>query len=266
MSDQASRPPTELRATATLMQLEAGTYAVFGAAGTPVPNVQTGLPAVRLSVAPGADAGRVAIVGFDGEGWLSGREDAALIRVRGGPAQVMVTVYQGADTGQDAPRIQVLRLSEARPDPAAPPPQPIEAMAHLFGRGDVGGRFGDWIGERGSRRWIEGFALQSLRLTVPSELEYQAVLGRGWLSPWLEAGQFCGSRGMSLPVLGLHVRLRGAAAEAFDVAVTATFLDGTSVGPVTDVPCETPSLAPLEAFQVVLQPRAAPAAAPGKRR
>ena len=45
-------------------------------------------------------------------------------------------------------------------------------MAHVYGVGDIGGRFGDWIGARGGRRWIEGFALQSLRLAVPGELEY----------------------------------------------------------------------------------------------
>jgi hypothetical protein len=31
------------------------------------------------------------------------------------------------------------------------------------------------------------------------DIEYQAVLGRGWLSPWIEGGKFCGSRGMALP-------------------------------------------------------------------
>ena len=273
MSDPATRASTELRTTATLMALEAGTYCVFGAAGSPHVNPQTGLPVVRLSAAPGVAAGRVALAGFGGEGWLAGREDAVLVRVTGGPAQVMVTVYQGGEAGQEAPKLQVLRLSEARPETApaamaapAPPAQPIEAMAHVYGVGDVGGRFGDWIGERGGRKWIEGFALQSLRLTVPDELEYQAVLGRGWLSPWAPAGQFCGSRGMSLPVLGLHVRLRGAAAEAFSVAVSATFVDGTIVGPVSDMPCEAPSLAALEAYQVVLQPREQPAAVPAAKR
>ena len=269
MSDNATRPPTELRTTATLMLLDAGTYCVFAAAGSPALNPQTGLPVVRLSAAPGVPAEWVVIVGFGDQGWLAGREDAALLRVVGGPAQVMVTVYQGAEAGQEAPKLQVLRLSDARPEPAAPPPEPaspIEAMAHVYGRGDIGGRFGEWIGERGGRRWIEGFALQSLRLTVPGELEYQAVLGRGWLSPWAESGQFCGSRGMSLPVLGLHVRLRGAAAEAFSAMVSATFVDGTVVGPVSDVPCEAPSLAALEAYHIVLQPKEAPLPATKRRR
>ena len=258
MSDPTTaRPLTELRVSANLMLLEAGTYCVFGAPGSAGPDSVTGLPAVRLSAAPGVAAGRVEIVGFGGEGWLAG-EDAALLRVIGGAAQVMVTVYQEAGSGQEAPKLQVLRVSGTGGVPAAvaPAAAPLEAMAHVYGIGDIGGRFGDWIGERGGRRWIEGFALQSLRLTVPGELEYQAVLGRGWLSPWADVGQFCGSRGMSLPVLGLHVRLRGAAAAAFDIEVSASFVDGTLVGPVREGPCEAPSLAALEAFHVQLLPKA----------
>ena len=283
MSDQASaRSVAELRVTANMMRLEAGTYCAFVAPGSPRADATTGLPAVRLSAAPGPElsAGRVSVTGFGGEGWLAGRDDAALVRVAGGPANVLVTVYHSTDPAVEAPRVQVLRLSDPEPEPSAisssgppsepPPTQVIEAVAHVYGRGDVGGRFGDWIGERGSRRWIEGFALQALRLPAPGEMEYQAVLGRDWRSPWVEAGQFCGSRGMSLPILGLEVRLRGPAAAAFEVVVSASFVDGTAIGPVRDGAVEAASLAALEAFQVVLEPKQAeadpPARPAGKRR
>ena len=91
------------------------------------------------------------------------------------------------------------------------------------------------------------------------------MLGRNWQSPWSEGGQFCGSRGMSLPILGLRVRLRGAAAKTHKLSVSASFVDGTQVGPVPDgEACEAPSLSPLEAFQVMLEPlkRAQSAPAP----
>jgi hypothetical protein len=125
-------------------------------------------------------------------------------------------------------------------------------------RGDVGVRFGEWVGERGSKRWIEGFALAPLPGLSPHDLEYQAVLGRGWLSPWVEGGQFCGSRGMALPILGLRVRLRGTAAEQYEVSYAATFVDGSEVGPVAaGEACEAESLAPIEAFQILLKQRGA---------
>jgi hypothetical protein len=129
-------------------------------------------------------------------------------------------------------------------------------LAHIQGRGDVGAKFGEWLGEQGSKRWIEGFAVAPVDDIAAGDVEYQAVLGRGWLSPWAEGGQFCGSRGMALPVLGLRLRLRGAAADAYDCFYSAAFVDGTTVGPVAaGEACESEALAPMEAFRIEIRPR-----------
>ena len=211
---------TELKVSAHLMTLAEGVFCVFHAPGTEGADAASGLPGVRISPAPATadEGGTVAISGFTGDGWLGSSNDAALIRVSDGPAQVLVTVYQELDSTHEAPRLQVIRLTEAaaepQPEPAPQAAEPIEVAAHVYGVGDVGGRLGNWMGERGSKRWIEGFGLAPSAGVAPADVEYQAVLGRGWLSPWSEGGQFCGSRGMSLPILGLRVRLRGAAAEA----------------------------------------------------
>jgi len=280
MSDpkmQASTNPiTELKATAHLMTMEDGLFCVFNTPGSVPPDAATGLPGVRITAAPGQGGfpGTVGISGFNAEGWLGGDAGAALVRITGGPAQVLVTIYQSAEGGHDAPKLQVIRLSgqpaaapEIKPPaPAGEPPaaqpgasQAIEVAAHIYGRGDVGGRLGDWMGEPGSKRWIEGFGLAPSSGIGAAGIEYQAVLGRGWLSPWAEGGQFCGSRGMSLPILGLRVRLRGEAASAYVAVVNATFVDGARVGPVSDGSAlEAPSLSPLEAFQVTLVPTGAP--------
>ncbi len=286
----STNPITELKATAHLMAMEDGLYCVYNTPGSAPPDAATGLPGVRITPAPGVGgfSGTVGISGFNAEGWLGGEAGAALVRISGGPAQVLVTVYQSADGAHEAPKLQVIRLSdqpqaadatEAVAAPAEAPPapaqRPVEVAAHIYGRGDVGGHLGEWMGVPGSKQWIEGFAVAPAGL-APSDLEYQAVLGRGWLSPWAEGGQFCGSRGMSLPILGLRVRLRGAAAEAGSVQVAATFVDGTQVGPVAEGEAvEAPSLSPLEAFHMTLTPRktaaaalrgavAAPAATPGR--
>ena len=262
---------TELKVSAHLMRLAEGVFCVFNAPGAAAAGTASGLPGVRISPAPAAmdGSGTVAISGFNGDGWLGGPTDAALIRVSGGPAQVLVTVYQEVGSEQAAPKLQVIRLTDTdAAQPAPEPPAPIEVAAHIYGVGDVGGRIGDWMGERGSKRWIEGFGLAPSAKVASADVEYQAVLGRGWLSPWSEGGQFCGSRGMSLPILGVRVRLRGAAAETHAASVEATFVDGTSVGPVGDgEACEAPSLAALEAFRVTFQERVAvPAPAkPGRK-
>jgi hypothetical protein len=138
-----------------------------------------------------------------------------------------------------------------------------EIVAHIQGRGDVMSSLDDWMGEPGSKRWVEGFAVSPKGRVGPGDVEYQAVLGRGWLSPWAEGGQYCGSRGMSLPILGLRMRLRGDAAERFDCSVQASFVDGTEIGPLDNgEPCQADSMAPLEAFKIILTERGSEAAAP----
>ncbi|HTW68537.1 MAG TPA: hypothetical protein VME47_01505 [Acetobacteraceae bacterium] len=266
---------TELKVSGHLMMLETGLFAVFQPPGSPVAGAN-GLPGVRISLPPGPlrrpDAVRIST--FRDDGWMSGG-DGALVRVAEGPAQVLVTIYQAPGAPPDAaPQLQVTRLSGepatavAGTAPAlAAVPAEAEAVAHVQRTGDVGGRLGEWIGVRGSKLWIEGFGITPRDEIAAADIEYQAVLGRGWLSPWAEGGKFCGSRGMALPVLGLRVRLKGAAAETHECSYSATFVDGSSVGPIeAGGACEAASLAGLEAFQIVLRRRDGASGARGAAR
>jgi len=265
--DRAPSQPlvAELKVSAHLMNLEPGLFCIVQA---PSPNRDParGLPGVRISLPPGAHvrSDAVTIKSFRDDGWLHGTGDAALVRVERGPAQVLVTVYQAAGVADAAPSLQVLRLIDpGATDVVAPArervrPDVVDVVAHVQGRGDVGGLIGEWVGERGSKRWIEGFAIAPLSEVKAADIEYQAVLGRGWMSPWVEGGQFCGSRGMALPLLGIRVRLRGQAAETHECSYSATFLDGTTVGPVSHgQPCESEGLVAMEAFQITIHRRGA---------
>jgi hypothetical protein len=263
---------TELKVSGHLMTLDTGIFCVFQAPGSPSSNDRSGLPGVRISMPPGA-SGRpdaVSISTFRDDGWLDGQDAAALVRVAKGPAQVLVTVYQAPTaTPESAPRLQVMRLGpeQGGEGRAAPPMtgaaarqavamESADVVAHVQRTGDVPGRIGEWIGTRGSGLWIEGFSLMPRDGVEPNDIEYQAVLGRGWLSPWIEGGKFCGSRGMALPLLGLKVRLKGAAARTHECSCSASFVDGSAVGPVPGgETCEAESLAALEAFQVLIHRR-----------
>jgi hypothetical protein len=188
--------PTEARKKANNGMSEAG-----NAVRKP-PDDRSGLPGVRISMPPGS-AGRpdaVTISTFRDDGWLDSQDAAALVRVAKGPAQVLVTVYQSpAASPESAPRLQVMRLGpeqggEARG--AAPmggraagqsaAVENADVVAHVQRTGDMPGRIGEWVGTRGSGLWIEGFSLAPHDGIEPSDVEYQAVLGRGWLSPWIE--------------------------------------------------------------------------------
>jgi len=254
----------ELKVSGHTMALEPGMYCVYNAPGSSKAG-ENGLPGVRITAAPGAQRGQVSVAGFTADGWI-GLDSAALVHVTGTTGTVLVTVYQAPGSQAEAPKLQVVRLSDAaapaQPEigvQAATPPIPakpadasaVEVVAHVYGRGDQGGKLGNWIGEPGSQRWIEGFGVAPSAGIAATDIEYQAVLGRGWLSPWSEGGQFCGSRGMSLPILGMRIRLKGAAAKSHRVMLSATFVDGTKIGPVGDgEACEAPSLAALEAFEL----------------
>ena len=255
----------ELKVSGHLMTLDTGMFCVFQPPGAPAAG-RTGLPGVRISLPPAGREGAVQITTFRADGWLAGGDGAALVRVAQGPAQILVTIYQAPDAPAElAPRLQVMRLT-AEPAPVAPtrpvaPPAGPEIIAHLQRTGDVGAALNDWMGVRGSKLWIEGFAVAPrtpLPGTASECLEYQAVLGRDWLSPWVEGGGYCGSRGMALPLLGLAVRLKGPATATHELALTATFVDGTMIGPLPGGRvAQADSLAPLEAFRIELRPRGA---------
>ncbi|WP_264812710.1 hypothetical protein, partial [Acetobacter oeni] len=277
---------TDLKVSGHLMTLDQGLFCVFHAPSQEAP-APTGLPGVRITLPPALNDS-VTISTFDQTGWLGGANNAALIRVTRGPAQVLVTIYQELNSQHEAPRLQVVRLSDVGaaaasagaqtpriPVAAAPGVQatavtapagtdrkPPEIAAHIQRRGDVGVRIGEWMGQPGSRAWIEGFGISPDMLIGPEDIEYQAVLGKGWLSPWAEGGQYCGSRGMALPILGLKIRLKGEAAKKYNCMVEATFTDGTEIGPVDDsATIESEKLAPLEAFRITITPKSRKAAA-----
>lgn len=279
---------TELKVSGHLMTLDKGLFCVFHAQGSVLADPQTGLPGVRITHPPMQDKHRLSISSFNEDGWIGAEGSAALVRINEGPSQLLVTIYQNGNGQHEAPKLQVMRLGDvagaasprgprdavamAPPSPlpeSAPPADPAvaavqaaaegaEVAAHVQRRGDKLGKLGEWMGEPGSQSWIEGFAIAPNRQIGPADIEYQAVLGKGWLSPWSEGGQYCGSRGMALPILGLRVRLRGPASESHVLRVSATFTDGTRIGPLADTEtAEAESLAPLEAFRIEILPQGA---------
>ena len=293
----AQKLVTELKVSGHLMTLDKGLFCVFHAPGSAGADPQTGLPGVRITQPPMQARHRISISSFDEDGWIGAEGSAALVRVNEGPSQLLVTIYQNGTGQHEAPKLQVMRLGDVpdlvaalatapasstlaspAPAPSAPglpkptPPEaepaeaPVEGAevaAHVQRRGDKLGKLGDWMGEPGSQSWIEGFAIATNRFVALEDIEYQAVLGKGWLSPWSEGGQYCGSRGMALPILGLRVRLKGRAATTHTLRVSASFTDGSRVGPLADTEtAEAESLAPLEAFRIEILPQdAVPAVA-----
>ena len=266
----------ELRASAHLMHLDEGVFCVVNVSPK---QAEPTLAGVRVSPVDPADP-NISVVGFRPDGWLSAGGGSALVRVLRGTSPILITIYQVNGSTEDAPKLRVMRLTEpaagaASGGPAVPAASnqmaerrvPLilneqhDVIAHIQRSGDVGNAFGEWVGKPGSELAIEGFSLSAPEGLTAADFTYQAVLGRGWLSPWVESGQFCGSRGMALPILGLKVKLSEAAARRYELRIAASFLDGTRLDNIgSEQACEAPSLAPLEAMRITLTPCGANAA------
>ncbi|MCW2283511.1 hypothetical protein M2323_001283 [Rhodoblastus acidophilus] len=117
------------------------------------------------------------------------------------PTRSGIVVARG--TGQGAAE----RAPDLRPERNA---AGFGFVCHVARKGDVGAAGGAWIGGPGSPAVIEGV---TLHWSAPAgeKLEYQALVsgaGGRW-SDWVQAGAFAGTRGRSLPLVGLRVRIAG---------------------------------------------------------
>lgn len=267
MSDKTDANVRDVRVAAHSIVLPRGMFCISVAEVTAGLDAAS-LPGLAVSAIPG-DGSMVEISRFADTEWLRQPGDAVLLRVGSAQARILLTSYNMADA-QEAkpPRMQIQRLDAHSPAPAAipaPPPMPSPAPAgpsdvlvHLARLGDRGGPLGEWLGEAQPGVWIEGVQVTPPEGLAAEDLEYQVVLGKGWTSPWSQGGEFCGSRGMTLPVQGLRVALRGTAAKRFEVACEAVTASGVALGPVgADVLCGLEEPEPLARIRLSIAPRSA---------
>lgn len=231
------------------------------------------LPGISVTAIPG-QGDSVDFARLGNADWLREPGDAVLLHVRSEGARVLLTSYKLAAAAQaKPPRMHIQRLDAPPPAvPAAPAPTPApvaaaagDLLVHVAGLGDRRGAFGDWLGEEGEGRWLEGVLIEPPEGLPAEALEYQVVLGKGWTSPWSAAGEYCGSRGMTLPVQGLRVALRGEAARQFSVRCEARTVTGAMLGPVGEGElCGLEEPEALAAIRVTVARRAAARAKPRK--
>ena len=135
------------------------------------------------------------------------------------------------------------------------PDEPIrlEYLAHIQNRGDVWADAAGWAGSPGSKLHVEGIFLLPVHGLAAREIDYQVITDGGAESSWASAGEFCGSRGASLPIIGFRIRVLGACTECFTVTYSATFIDGSCCGPFTggDL-CISTTGASVEALNVII--------------
>ena len=273
---ELSRKRTEINSSATFLTFEPGLYAIeFRSASGSMSDVGLPLPCARLEAVNGpGNAGRAFVSMIPEGGWLSRTTAAAHVLVVGGKAGAMLTLYCPTD-GTPMPQVQFRAVMPgAAPARAAPAPSPVlpDAVAaagaaamllvHVEGVGDRLEPSNEWVGDTSGQRALEGFALSLPAGMDPADLEYQGIMGEDWRTPWFEAGAFCGSRGLQLPLLGFRLRLVGEAAARFDCQAYGQFARAGVVGPVASgEDCDADNL-PLTAMKVEITPKVVQPAAP----
>ena len=269
------------------------------AAIAPRVNGELSLPAVHVGLGPGVRTDQVEFVaGPSTHGaWLFAPGDLLVTKVNGTGATLVMTSVR-APSG-DVLAIKVERLESraeavsaqrgpsdqvAEPAAAASAPQrrgrmpaedrpavvgrtsprpllPVEIGVHVRSRGDI--TFADvpWAGRVAPGLWIEAFCVRPLEVFGPQDVEYKALTGSGFETPWLSDDKMCGTKGMAVPLVGFALRLKATPATAdYDCEYSGYFQSGVTVGPLRNgAPCRsTVANDPLEGIQIRLLKRSPP--------
>jgi GT2 family glycosyltransferase len=241
------------------------------------------LPAIHIGLGPGVRAEQVEFMaGPNTEGaWLFAVGDLLITRVRSPGATLVMSSVRAP--GGDFLSIKVERLearleaaagatalapstaaavtgaadqqtaSESGSVPANGSLLPIEVTAHVRSRGDMRFADGSWAGRIAPGLWIESFAIQPLRQFAAHDVEYKGLTGSGFETPWVSDAKMCGTKGMSVPLVGFAVRLKsGSATAGYDCEYSGHFQSGATIGPLRNgAPCRSAvANDPLEGIQL----------------
>lgn len=263
-ADEPSKSP--LQAAVQILTFDPGVYSLtFGTERSVESDIGFVFPRARLD-APSVGPGLV-VVALQGEnGWLARPGDTAMIQVTGARMSLLLTTYQ-IEGANAAPLLRVNRIADfvtqdqasaspLAPTPATPAGPAVSGLVHVGGQGDVLLGADGWAGAQGgSGGLVEGFVIAAPAGFEPTDVEYQGVLGVDWTTPWTGAGEFCGSRGLALPLLGFTVRLSARVGAVLRCTYRARFQDGSVAEASDGTVCTSPSGAPVEAIWVSWAPR-----------
>jgi GT2 family glycosyltransferase len=278
--DKTDRSPPVTRentisGSVEVITIPKGQYRFTVKAGAPARAKGAGVlavPAVHVGLGPGMAPSAASITPKKRSNgtWLFEPGDTLVAKISSAGATLVLTSVRAP--GGQALAIEVERLEGKRGAPAvlpsaAAPAEPAslrtEILAHVRNRGDMTFADVEWAGRVGPGLWIEAFAVKPLEGIAAADIEYKGLTRTGIETPWIGSGGLCGTRGMSVALIGFAARLKPEAGANYDCEYTGYFQSGTTVGPLKNgAPCRSsvPN-DPLEGIRLRLVARTGSAAA-----
>jgi GT2 family glycosyltransferase len=279
--------PNAITGSVEAITIAKGRYVFSVRSGAPSQIKEAGnliVPAVHVGLGPGISPKHVKFSpSADADGtWLFAAGSTLEVKILSAAATLVLTSVR-APGGQplviDADRLdagnKTTALARAKsptpPPPAAADKRPslrAQIVAHIRYRGDMAFVDVPWAGRVGPGLWIEAFAVKPLEKITDADIEYKGLTRTGIETPWISNGAQCGTRGMSVPLIGFAARLKPSAGTGYECEYSGCFQSGAVVGPLRNgAPCR--SSAPndvLEGIQIRIVERtgATAAAAPAR--
>jgi len=247
------------------------------------------LPAMHVGLGPGVGPEQVEFIAAPttNGAWLFAHDDLLVTKVNGSGVTLVLTSVRGASgevlsikverldtraevsaaTAGVAPSALAAAVNGAiaprMKKGAADGPLPLHVSTHVRSRGDVSFTDAPWAGRVAPGLWIESFSIRPLEKFAADDIEYKGLTGSGFETAWLSDDAMCGTKGMSVPLVGFAVRLKPSALTAgYDCEYSGYFKSGTTIGPLHNgAPCRS-SVAndPLEGIQIRISKRASASA------
>jgi hypothetical protein len=268
--------PVELRASATALPMPGGLFAFTVKGAQPKPMAEAGdlqFPALHVAPGPGCAARQVDFIGAPNSmgTWLFKPGDTLVVKVEEPGATLILSSVRSA--GTQPLDVDVARIDGAKPalkaNNAAEQPADagddnslkLQLSLHVRNRGDLKFGGGRWAGQLVENLWIESFSLAINENLTSRDVEYKGLSANGFETPWLSDNAVCGTKGISLPLVGFALRLKPEAAAKYDCEYSGYFQSGATVGPVRNgVPCRSKVASDaLVGMQLRIVPRTAAA-------